>query len=100
MENEFSNSVERVSESWTSDERQDKWEGGGDVVKIYSKNLSEGKWPLKKVNEDPAQQVSALFAYAKVLSFTTRAIGTCNRERFRAGSPSRVHATSVYVPCW
>ncbi|KOX77683.1 hypothetical protein WN51_09348 [Melipona quadrifasciata] len=47
---------------------------GTDIVSLQG--LQEGKWrPLKKADEGLAQQVSALFAYAKVLSFTTRAIG-------------------------
>lgn len=52
---------------------------------------------IKKVDEGFSRNRSPLCSRTQKLSFTTRAIATCNRKRFHAGSPSRVHGTSVYT---
>lgn len=57
---------------------------------VTIKNADEGSWRNR----------SLLCSRTQKLSFTTQAVGTCNRKRFHAGSPSRVHGTFVYVPCW
>lgn len=52
---------------------------------------------IKKVDEGSWRNRSLLCPCTQKLSFTTQAMGTCNRKRFHAGSPSRVHGPMVCV---
>lgn len=70
-------------------------EGGWSVCKnLLERFVRREIASIKKVDEGFSRNRSPLCSRTQKLSFTTRAIATRNRERFHAGSPSRVHGTS------